>query len=93
MKIILSLVFFAATFGPTFGQLDALRKQHFNVKKNVAIEGYDPVSYFEGKPLAGDPEIKLVYKNITYQFASTSNLAKFKLDPEKYEPAYGGWCA
>lgn len=93
MKIILLLLILTVTVGQTFGQSDALRKQHFNLKKNVAIEGYDPVTYFEGKPLKGDPEIKLIYKNITYQFASTANLSKFKLNQDKYEPAYGGWCA
>lgn len=87
------LLILTVTVGQTFGQSDALRKQHFNIKKNVAIEGYDPVTYFDGKPLKGNPEIKLIYKNITYQFASTANLSKFKLNPDKYEPAYGGWCA
>ena len=50
------------------------------------MEGYDPVSYFDGVPLEGNPNIKLVYKNLTYQFASMGNQAKFKLAPEKYEP-------
>ncbi len=93
MKIMPLLLILTVTVGQTFGQSDALRKQHFNIKKNVAIEGYDPVTYFDGKPLKGNPEIKLIYKNITYQFASTANLSKFKLNPDKYEPAYGGWCA
>ena len=35
----------------------------------------------------------LNYKGVTYLFASQQNLAKFKASPEKYEPAYGGWCA
>jgi len=74
-------------------QSDALRQKHFNVKKNVALEGYDPVSYFEGKPLEGKPEIKSTHKGVVYQFATQSNLSKFKSAPDKYEPAYGGWCA
>jgi len=93
MKTILSLVILLWTLSHAFCQSDALRKQHFNVKKNIALEGYDPVSYFDGKPLEGNPEMKFAYKNIAYQFASASNLAKFKLNPDKYEPAYGGWCA
>jgi hypothetical protein len=35
----------------------------------------------------------VVYKDITYQFATAANQAKFKTNPDKYEPAYGGWCA
>ena len=81
------------TLDHALAQSDALRNSHFNVKKNVAIEGYDPVSYFDGKPLEGNEDLKFVYKNIAYYFASAANLAKFKLNPDKYEPAYGGWCA
>jgi hypothetical protein len=93
MRIISAILVLASVIQSVYGQSDEIRKQHFNVKRNVALEGYDPVSYFDGSPLEGDPDIKFVYKNITYQFASAGNQAKFKLDPEKYEPAYGGWCA
>jgi hypothetical protein len=93
MKIIASLLVLAFTAGFVFGQSGDLRKEHFNVKKNLALEGYDPVSYFDGKPLKGDPDIKFVHKNIMYQFATVANLSTFKLNPDKFEPAYGGWCA
>ena len=93
MKIIVPFLILAVTIQSAYGQSDEFRKQHFNTKKNVALEGYDPVSYFDGVPLEGDPDIKFVYKNVTYQFASPANLSKFKLTPDKYEPAYGGWCA
>jgi YHS domain-containing protein len=93
MKILFS--FFVLSFSITLalGQSDALRRQHFNIKKNVALEGYDPVSYFNGEPIEGKPEIRYIYKSITYQFASAKNLESFKSVPDKYEPAYGGWCA
>lgn len=76
-----------------FAQGDDLRKNNFNVKKNVAIEGYDPVSYFDGKPAEGDSKITASFKGVTYLFSSSANANKFKASPEKYEPAYGGWCA
>ena len=72
---------------------DALRQKHFNTKKNLAIEGYDPVSYFDNMPSEGKPEIKITHKGVVYQFANQINLNKFKTTPDKYEPAYGGWCA
>lgn len=93
MKLMPYLFVFSVSVTCAFAQSDALRKLHFNVKKNVAIEGYDPVSYFDGNPLEGDPDLKFVYKNITYFFTSSTNLEKFKLSPDKYEPVYGGWCA
>ncbi len=93
MKIIFSLLILAVAIGSVYGQSDQFRKQNFNIKKNLALEGYDPVSYFDGSPLEGDGNLKFVFKGLTYQFASAANLAKFKLMPDKYEPAYGGWCA
>lgn len=92
MKIILSLLL-ALTLSSAFSQSDLLRKQHYNLKKNIALGGYDAVTYFEGKPLEGDPEVKWVYNGVTYLFSSPANLSKFKGNPDKYEPAYGGWCA
>ena len=92
MKIIL-VTLLSLLFIQSFSQTDDLRKKHYNVKKSVAIEGYDPVSYFDGKPVEGHADIKSVYKGLTYQFSTVTNLNKFKSSPDKYEPAYGGWCA
>jgi YHS domain-containing protein len=80
--------------GFLFAQTEGARKKSFNVtKKNLAIQGYDPVSYFDNKPMEGKSSISFAYQGITYQFSSPANLAKFKASPEKYEPSYGGWCA
>ena len=79
--------------GRSFGQADDLRKNHFNIKKGIALEGFDPLTYFSGLPLEGDPKIKFQYKGIVYQFVSQTNLNKFRSSPDKFEPAYGGWCA
>lgn len=75
------------------GQSEAERLKHYNVKNKLALEGYDPVSYFDGKPLEGKSDIIHVDKGITYRFSTQANLVKFKANPEKYEPAFGGWCA
>ena len=75
------------------GDSEASRVKHFNVKKAVAIEGYDPVSYFNRKPEQGKPEYAFTYKGIMYRFANQQNLNKFKAAPDGFEPAYGGWCA
>ena len=74
-------------------QLDDVRKKNYNVKKKIALEGYDPVSFFANKPEEGEEDITFTYKGITYQFINAANQAKFKASPDKYEPAYGGWCA
>jgi len=87
----LFITFFILVQG--FSQPSELRKKHFNVKKNIALDGYDPVSYFDGKPIEGKEELKLSHEGIVYQFSSQTNLNKFKNKPALYEPQYGGWCA
>lgn len=76
-----------------YAQTEAVRQREFNVKKTLAIEGYDPVSYFDNKPEEGDEDITTVYRGLTYYFVNAGNLARFKANPGKYEPAFGGWCA
>jgi YHS domain-containing protein len=90
-KIIFALVLVSVCV--CFGQTDDARKKNFNIKKNMGIEGYDPVSYFDKKPAEGEAKFTGTHKGITYLFATQVNLNKFKTSPEKYEPAYGGWCA
>ncbi len=72
----------------------AKRQKHFNLSKNnLALEGYDAVSYFKNKPQKGEAKFATTHNGITYYFASKENLETFKSNTEKYEPAYGGWCA
>lgn len=90
-KLLVSiLVLFAISSN---AQNESFRTQHFNVDDALALDGYDPVSYFGHHPVEGSERISFTYKGIHYLFASNANLATFKSAPEKYEPAYGGWCA
>jgi len=61
---------------------------------NVAIRGYDPVAYFrEGGPRQGKPEFAVQHDGATWWFASAEDKALFEADPDKYMPAFGGFCA
>lgn len=72
---------------------NASRRRNFNTQYFVAMREFDPVSYFQGKPLKGDSKFSAEHKGIVYYFASEANRDEFKKTPGKYEPAYGGWCA
>jgi len=78
-----------------FWQGDQTRIKEFNLNDDgVAIQGYDPVSYFNASgPLEGKKSINSSYKGVKYYFYSEENKKKFLEDPQKFEPAYGGWCA
>ena len=59
----------------------------------VAMEGYDPVGYFtEGKPMKGDKNFFAEYQGAMFLFASAENRDLFIEQPERFAPAYGGYC-
>jgi YHS domain-containing protein len=91
--LLLAFLFLNNTF--LFAQnADALRIKHFNTNAaGLALEGYDAVSYFSGKPTKGVSTLAYKYNSITYYFATQKNLQLFKASPTLYEPTYGGWCA
>ena len=63
-------------------------------QNDVAISGYDTVSYFtKGKAVEGSHKFTATYKNAIYQFSSSENRDLFKSNPEKYAPQFGGFCA
>lgn len=69
------------------------RQKHFNLENGVAIQGYDLVSYFKGKPVEGDKAYAYQYQGVIYFFKNAVSLEQFKKSPASYEPQYGGWCA
>lgn len=59
-----------------------------------AVSGYDVVSYQTGKrPLRGNGHYVATHDGATYLFVNQANLDTFNADPERYVPAYGGYCA
>ena len=61
---------------------------------DLAIKGYDAVSYFtKGSPTKGTNKFTSAYNGAIYQFSSASNRDLFKSNPSKYAPQYGGFCA
>ena len=60
----------------------------------LAIRGYDPVAYFvDGKPVRGNAEFAHAWNGAIWHFASAENRDRFKSEPAKYAPQYGGYCA
>ncbi|MFY0599924.1 MAG: YHS domain-containing protein [Cyclobacteriaceae bacterium] len=71
-----------------------LQSSHINTdRKGLALQGYDPVSYFSGEPIKGLAEIEFAFQGTKYYFSSADNKETFSKNPSKYAPQYGGWCA
>lgn len=61
---------------------------------DVAISGYDTVSYFtNGRAVEGTSKYTATYKNAIYKFSSEKHRDLFRENPEKYAPQFGGFCA
>ena len=61
---------------------------------DVILAGHDAVAYFtQGKPTAGSEKFTAQHDGAVYRFASAGNRDLFRANPDKYAPAYGGYCA
>ncbi len=87
MKNLILLFVFGITLS-SYGQ-----QEHYNTAKGYAAEGYDVVSYFDNTATKGNKQFETTHDGVKYKFSSQKNLNTFKAAPEKYIPAYGGYCA
>lgn len=62
-------------------------------EKGLALEGYDPTSYFiDGAPRKGDVSLARSYQGGTYRFVDVEHKNAFEKDPARYVPQFGGFC-
>ncbi len=59
----------------------------------LALDGWDAVSYFDGKPGPGKSEFTKEWNGATWRFVSAAHRDAFAANPTKYAPQYGGHCA
>lgn len=64
-----------------------------NWHNNLAVGGYDIVSFYAGTPLVGKPDFKVEYQGAEWQFSNQGNRELFRTNPEVFLPQYGGYCA
>lgn len=65
-------------------------------KGGLAVKGYDVVSYFPeggGKAENGSTTFEVRLGTEVFRFATAAHRDAFLADPDRYRPAYGGWCA
>ena len=61
---------------------------------DLALSGYDPVEYLQfNRALKGFTDIETRFNGARYRFRNQENQERFLADPDRYLPAYGGWCA
>lgn len=95
LLLVAGLLFFAAcgvpvceTTMPEKMALDSVNDQ------DIAMDGYDVTAFFtKQKATKGSAQFQSNYKGINYHFENESAKALFDRNPEKYLPAFGGYCA
>ena len=81
----------ALAFAPAASAEPAIYTGRFST---TALQGYDPVAYFEtGEPAKGSKDFATEYKGATFRFTSAEHRDAFIADPAAYAPQYGGYCA
>ncbi len=94
MKTNIFTTFFVVMFMLAGHAMAAENQISTGIFSNKAVSGYDTVSYFtQGKAVKGSSEHITQWKGADWLFSSAANLEKFKSNPEKYAPQYGGYCA
>ena len=90
--LVLPLTNMSAQAAPTA----SIQERYDTLGMGVALGGFDPVAYFPeggGKAAKGFVKRDFKHNGVTYRFTSDANLDRFKANPEKYIPAFNGWCA
>jgi len=60
----------------------------------LMLRGNDPVAYFTmNQAVRGNPAIRAQHEGLTYRFVSESHRDLFVKAPDRYVPAYAGYCA
>lgn len=73
--------------------VNAQVKKYSSHDDQIAFDGNDLTEYQNNKVVKGKKEHVLEYDGLKLYFASNENRTKFQSNPDKYLPAYNGWCA
>ncbi|MFT7673965.1 MAG: hypothetical protein ACI845_002381 [Gammaproteobacteria bacterium] len=89
-----SVLFIAALLAifssPSFA-FEKVNKSYFG---EVALDGYDAVSYFSaGEAVKGNKKFSVKWEAATWLFSTEVNRQKFISSPKTFAPQYGGYCS
>ena len=59
----------------------------------IALKGYDVISYLEKRDEKGSKAYAVPFGGVTWWFASEEHRRVFAVEPARFVPEYGGFCA
>lgn len=76
------------------GVVQAAEPVRTGLLSNVAVDGYDVVAYFtRGEAVEGSSGYSVEWRGAEWHFANAEHQERFRAEPARYAPAYGGYCA
>jgi hypothetical protein len=70
------------------------QKPGWYLTRGLALGGYDAVSYFtDSRAVKGDERFEMEWNSARWRFTSAEHLERFKPNPARYAPQFGGYCA
>jgi YHS domain-containing protein len=93
MKKLILLLFVTVSLISVACQNNQSFKTVNTTMENVAIKGFDAVAYFGEGAIAGNPQYAFAWNGAKWLFSKPENMEKFKENPEKYAPQFGGYCS
>jgi hypothetical protein len=87
-------MFVAAGIGGALTVRGEAPSRTINNDKGVALQGYDVVAYFtQNAAVKGSPQWAHIWNGVEWRFARPEHRDAFVKEPERYAPAFGGYCA
>ena len=88
------VIFFASILTMTIALFSISTGSAFASSSGFGIGGYDPVSFFDTTgPVFGSEDLVIEYDGAKYIFHNKNNADKFRANPDRYAPQFGGNCA
>lgn len=92
--VIASALTGAALLTPALASIAPERHAERSHTISLGLSGYSPVSYLDNRRAEpGSPRFSAEHEGVTYFFTSDAQRRAFLASPERYLPAYGGYCA
>jgi YHS domain-containing protein len=76
------------------GLQSAAQSTTINHQNGIALEGYDVVAFFtDSMAVKGNANNAYTWQGVQWHFASQAHREAFAMNPERYAPSFGGFCA
>ncbi|MBX3331710.1 MAG: hypothetical protein KF722_14975 [Nitrospira sp.] len=90
----MNILFLAVLIFVSYSACSTMAVANDYLHSTPGLSGYDPVAYFaDSTPMRGNGHHEAIHQGVTYVFVNKDHKKQFIANPDRYLPAYGGYCA